>query len=76
MKNSKQLYAKLENLLITNELLTQAESNIICRRGTRKESYWGRHILDVCEFVLEYREPNNKVKELLERTIEGIKMNV
>lgn len=56
MKVSKWLYYMLETLLIEHKYITQLQSDTICRRGHRKERYWKRHIIDLCEFVLENRE--------------------
>lgn len=56
-------------MLVSKGIITQATSNMICRRGTRKENYWGRHLLDLCEFVLDNREVEDKVRNLLEKTI-------
>jgi len=35
-------------------LLTKEEALVIARVGTRKESYWARHLLDL-KSILEYR---------------------
>lgn len=70
MKVSKWLYHILEILLIEHKHLTQLQSDIICRKGHRKERYWKRHIIDLCEFVLENREIENVyLIELLQKSI-------
>lgn len=74
MKRSKKIYLKLEELLIKNGCITQEQSNIICRRGHRKEWVWKRHILDLCEFVIEHKQPNEDVKKILKKAIHYIKM--
>lgn len=73
MNKYKKLYQQITKMLIYNQLLTQDESDTIARIGTRKESYWARHLLDMCQFVLEHREPNEKIKMLLNKILELVK---
>ena len=73
MKNNQILYNKLSKLCIQKGLLTQAQSDTICRKGHRKEWAMKRHILDLAKFVL-WKMDNDDVKdvalkELLEQAI-------
>ena len=47
-------YWMLANAAINEGLLTKEEALIIARVGTRKQSFWARHILDL-NSILEYR---------------------
>ena len=74
VNKAKLLYTRLEKMLIEKGYITLQASNIICRRGTRKEWIWKRHVLDLCEFVIDCREPDDKTKELLQRCAEWCKL--
>jgi hypothetical protein len=66
----KRLYDTISQKLIAEGLITQELSDTICRKGHRKENYWKRHILDLCEFVLEQREIEDaEIVELLTSSI-------
>jgi len=65
----RKLYYALERLLINKGYLTLEISEMITRKGTRKEYVWGRHILDLCEFMLEHRNLDGQTEALLERCI-------
>ena len=65
----RRLYYTLSSLLITKGYVTQEIVNIIARVGTRKEYIWKRHILDLCEFVIENRQIDDKTRLLLEKAI-------
>jgi hypothetical protein len=63
------LYQSLAKLLIVKGYVTQEIVNTIARKGTRKEYIWKRHILDLCDFVLDNRQVDNDVRILLEKCI-------
>jgi len=56
-------------MLVLQEIVTQAQCDTIARIGKRKEWAWKRHIIDLCEFVLEQKEINEKTKSILEKSI-------
>lgn len=66
------LYKSLAKLLIVKGYVTQEIVNTISRKGTRKEYIWKRHILDLCEFVLDNRQADNEVKILLEKCVKFV----
>ena len=70
---AERLYEKLENILIAKGLITQDQCNLIARRGHRKESYWKRHVRDLCDFVLEVRKVDFETESLLKKSIEWAK---
>lgn len=34
-------------------LLSQAEIDLLCQKGTRKHDYWGRHLRNLKEYIVE-----------------------
>lgn len=70
MKKSEFEYIKLEQLLINKGYITQNQSDVISRRGTRKETYWKRHILDLCSFVLEHKRVDSETETILQKAIQ------
>ena len=68
----RRLYYTLSSLLISKGYITQEIVNTVARVGTRKEYIWKRHILDLCEFVLDQRQVDNEVKVLLEKCIQFV----
>ena len=73
MVNTNDLYSKLSKLCIQKGLLTQEQSDTICRKGHRKHWAMKRHILDLAKFVL-WKMDNDDVKdvalkELLEQAV-------
>lgn len=66
------LYQSLVKLLIVRGYVTQKIADNIAREGTRKEYIWKRHILDLCDFVLDTRQVDNEVKILLEKCIQFV----
>ena len=74
MSKSKTVYLKLEKLLIASGCITQEQSNVICRRGHRKEWAWSRHVLDLCEFVIKHKSPGDEVRAILKKAIHYVKM--
>lgn len=73
MKKSEFEYIKIEKLLISKGYITQVQSDVIARRGTRKETYWKRHILDLCLFVLENKRVDTDTKSVLNQAIKWAK---
>ena len=63
------LYYNLVKLLIVRGYITQKIADMIAREGTRKEYIWKRHILDLCEFVIENQQIDDKTRLLLEKAI-------
>ena len=63
------LYQSLAKLLIVRGYVTQEIVNVISRKGTRKEYIWKRHILDLCDFILDNRQADSEVKILLEKCV-------
>lgn len=73
MRRAKTLYIQLEKLLVEKCYVAQSQSDTICRRGHRKEWAWKRHIIDLCEYVLESCVVDNETKEILEKSIQWAK---
>jgi hypothetical protein len=73
LKKSESKYIALEQVLISKGYITQVQSDVISRRGTRKEIYWKRHILDLCSFVLEHKRIDTDVEEILNEAIQWVK---
>lgn len=69
IRESEQLYHKLEKLLIAQGYITQAQSDIITRKGHRKYGYWKRHVIDLCYFVLEVKQPSIEIETILKNAI-------
>jgi hypothetical protein len=76
MRDTKELYLILEVVLIEQDLINKSQSDLIARRG-RKSGRWGRHILDLCQYVLGKMEregvDNEHIKYLLESIIDYVK---
>ena len=69
-KKSKKLYVKLERLIVSRGYMSQDMCDKISRVGSRKESYWKRHIIDLCELVLDMNDNiDDDTKHLLEKSI-------
>lgn len=51
MNKYKAYYTTISRRLIDTGVITQDESDKIARVDTRKESYWKRHILDLCNYT-------------------------
>lgn len=50
--------------------MSQDMCDKISRVGSRKESYWKRHIIDLCELVLDMNDNiDDDTKHLLEKSI-------
>jgi len=47
------LYDVLSAKLIEAGVVTERECAIIARRGTRKERFWKRHLLDLAEYAVK-----------------------
>lgn len=69
MKKAELLYNQIEQVLMTNGYITQEVSDIISRKGSRKERLWKRHIIDLCEFVLNHRSIDDDTRTMLEKDI-------
>ena len=73
MVNPQRLYSTLSQYCIHKGLLTQKQSDTICRKDHRKEWAWKRHVIDLCEFVLwkidDLQIDDVQTVELLEKTI-------
>jgi len=49
---SQALYWKLVAKFIDSAIITQKQAQTIARKGSRKEGYYKRHVIDLCEFAL------------------------
>jgi hypothetical protein len=59
----KQFYV-ISKIAIEKNLITEHDRDTISRVGTRKEGYWARHLLDLCDF-LELKKPDGDVETLI-----------
>lgn len=75
--NSRDLYWALVVKFADTGIITKRQARIIARVNTRKERYYKRHILDLCEFVLWKMDDiglqNNDITGLCNSTIQLIK---
>ena len=73
MVDTNQFYNKLSELCIQKGLLTQEQSDTICRKGHRKGWAMKRHILDLVHFVMWKMDDGDiqdvALKELLEKVV-------
>ena len=53
-------YWRIAKQAIIDGLLTLDEAKTICRAGTRKQGYWGRHIKDLEEIVRDRAKERNE----------------
>ena len=53
------LYSVLSERLVGYGVVTREQCDTISRKGHRKQRYWKRHIVDLCEFVLESMQRND-----------------
>ena len=78
MNSSKMLYGVITRRLVGAGVITHKESNVICRMGHRKQRYWRRHLLDLCEYSIEKMDRNSSGDATLVAlctTGKGIAMN-
>lgn len=74
MSKDKDLYYKIADVLIANGIITLSERDLISRVGNRKESYWKRHLLDLCEYSLEHKSIEDvRIVTLLQNTVKWCK---
>ena len=74
MNQARKLYWKLAQVLVKAELVSRYECDVIARVGTRKEWAYKRHILDLCEYVLEKKNiEDDCLVNYLERCIQWAK---
>ena len=67
MNSSKALYRVIAKRLIRGGVITHKESDVVCRRGHRKERYWKRHLLDLCEYSIEKMDRNSSGNDSLRK---------
>ena len=74
MSKAYTLYWKLAQVLVNADLISRYECDVIARVGSRKEWAYKRHILDLCEYVLEQKNiEDERIKNYLERCIQWAK---
>lgn len=57
------LYWTLAKWAISQKLLTEDQAKLIARIGTRKQSYWVRHVIDLCGVIADRGLPNDESTE-------------
>ena len=78
MNSSKMLYGVITRRLVSAGVITRKESDMICRRGHRKERYWKRHLLDLCGYSIRKMDRNDSGDDSLRKlcaTGKGIAMH-
>jgi len=53
------IYRVLSNKLVNAEIITKKESVTIARWKHRKQAYWRRHIIDLCDYATKKMERNS-----------------
>ena len=64
------LYTVLSNRLINAGIITKKESTAIARWRHRKQAYWRRHIIDLCDYSIEKMQRNSTCEPRLIRICE------
>ena len=54
----RELYEVIAQRLVGYGAVTREQCDTIARVGHRKQRYWKRHIIDLCEFAMEHIERN------------------
>jgi len=52
------VYTVLSNRFINAGIITKKESVAIARWGHRKQAYWRRHIIDLCDYATKKMQRN------------------
>jgi hypothetical protein len=62
---SQAVFESFSAKLIENGVVTQAECDIISRKGTRKERLWKRHVRDLAEYVINREKGMEELCKLM-----------